>query len=532
VTVSPDGEVFFLAVNSDAAQIFKLPFEENYQSRLPLMRQIAQFGNASANSSQPPLPEGAKGITRDQIMQTADAYMNVNWVLGSANYHTGPTPPSDWSGCGSSDHWKLPRYLAGRLNQTIAEVPYQYGGKQSISAFRDRINNGRWAGNICSEGIFSSSAGIDCSGFVQNCWQTSVEYLPNVSYSIGWSELRRGDMVTSSSHTILIEGFINGGDIYGGAYTYESTMTSQVDRVVHWTRSWSTLSGYAPRRYNNVTEDPPAMIPAYQNIVLNGGFDTNNLQNWWAWGDADWAFYGSGILCFKRHTGGNGGCIGQNWDYFVPVNSTLEITVQLGNASAVTKSPGVFVRSGDKYDISCWFTIPPNSPLRTYTIRGKNLSDWYGLNFEVWPDPPDAIPDVLMDNVTLTYRPDITISGTQCFYPDTTAPGGSVELPANGATLGSPATSFTAAAWDNDGGTGVQRVEFHIFYDGMWHLAGEDTTSPYGLTWNVPQGLQSQQLTFTIHVVDYAGNEIMDPGGYHYVQYNSLRSYYLPIIQR
>ena len=78
---------------------------------------------------------------------------------------------------------------------------------------------------------------------------------------------------------------------------------------------------------------------------------------------------------------------------------------------------------------------------------------------------------------------------------------------------------FTAEAWDNTGGTGVREVEFHVFYDNAWHHIGTDTSAPYGLSWNADPGLAPQDLIFTIHVIDHAGNEIMDPGGYHYVHF-------------
>ena len=102
---------------------------------------------------------------------------------------------------------------------------------------------------------------------------------------------------------------------------------------------------------------------------------------------------------------------------------------------------------------------------------------------------------------------------------DSTPPGGEVTAPEDGATIGPGSVTFSANAWDNAGGSGVGTVEFHVGYNGGWYQVGTDTTSPYQVTWQTPSGLASQELAFTIHVIDKAGNETMDPGGYHMVNF-------------
>ena len=105
--------------------------------------------------------------------------------------------------------------------------------------------------------------------------------------------------------------------------------------------------------------------------------------------------------------------------------------------------------------------------------------------------------------------------------PDTTPPDGYIVSPAANASIGPGTVSFTAEAWDNAGGSGVDRVEFYVAYDGAWRLVAADTTAPYATTWNTPAGLTSQTLNFTIHVIDNAGNRAMDPGGYRYVTFTA-----------
>ncbi|MGB9591259.1 MAG: hypothetical protein ACPL1K_01940 [Candidatus Kryptoniota bacterium] len=48
-------------------------------------------------------------------------------------------------------------------------------------------------------------------------------------------------------HTILFSSFTT-----NGMNGYESTTYNQYDRVVYIYRTWSSISNYIPRRYNNV----------------------------------------------------------------------------------------------------------------------------------------------------------------------------------------------------------------------------------------------------------------------------------------
>jgi len=529
VVVSPAGSVYFLRVDDESAAVVAVPFAATYNDELEALW-------ARWNEQQkPPEPQPAiettslvpQSISRSQIILNAQAYLNATWTLGPANYHTGPA--NDWSGCTTSEHWRLPRYLAGRLNQVIQSVPYEYGGKESLSAFHSRIAGGAWAGNICTEGgNIGPATGIDCSGLVQNAWGLAYnqQYLPSFSHVINWNELLAGDLLWIGSHSILFEAFANGSDISGGAWTYESTQTNAVDRVVHWTRSYSEISGYTPRRFNDV-DDALSNIPANQNVIANSGFDGDSFSNWWSWGDIDRAFYGNGVLYFKRRASGNGGSVGQSVRiYRVPAGWPLEMRLKLGNTSGATKYPGVFIRSGDHWDIECHFEVPPNTPLQEYIVRGRPSVDWAGFDIEVWPDPPDGIPDVMMDDVTVAYRSDLSLEGTQCIPPslDSIKPGGTLTKPLAGSTIYPGTITIEANAWDNAGGSGVNKVQFYVYYNGAWALVGESAAPPYRVAWSPPAGLQDQSMNFTIHVIDNAGNVAMDPGGYRSVWYYSCNA--------
>jgi hypothetical protein len=82
---------------------------------------------------------------------------------------------------------------------------------------------------------------------------------------------------------------------------------------------------------------------------------------------------------------------------------------------------------------------------------------------------------------------------------DTTPPTCSLTAPANGATV-SGVVSVTANASDN---VGVSRVEF---YRGGSVYLGNDTTSPYGYSWDTT-ALANGAQTLTAKAFDAAGNQ-------------------------
>jgi len=200
----------------------------------------------------------------------------VNWTLGASNYSTGQA--GNWDNCGSGKaNWRLPRTLTGRVGQTIPEVPYAWGGYQSISDFRSQIGRGNLAGNICENQVLDNVAGVDCAGFVSQVLQAGAYYLAadnglgRVSTPINWSELAPGDLLLKSgSHVMLFDAFANRQTLDGGVWVYESTMRNGSDRVGHNLVSFSILSNYTPRRYNNLVEDG---APADGNLIRNGKFN-------------------------------------------------------------------------------------------------------------------------------------------------------------------------------------------------------------------------------------------------------------------
>lgn len=121
---------------------------------------------------------------------------------------------------------------------------------------------------------------------------------------------------------------------------------------------------------------------------------------------------------------------------------------------------------------------------------------------------------------------------------DTTDPEGRIIWPydtyinpsnsvlANEPYLYGPGDIVRIEAVASDGFSGVDYVSFWVKYDGEWHRIKNEYFPPYEADFQIPNNLQSpdQLIQIGIHVVDKAGNYVIDPEGdpegLRYVTYN------------
>ena len=103
---------------------------------------------------------------------------------------------------------------------------------------------------------------------------------------------------------------------------------------------------------------------------------------------------------------------------------------------------------------------------------------------------------------------------------DATPPTGHITSPNAGSATNTCPIIIHAEASDDQ--SGVNRVEFHVWYDGNWHHIGDDHISPYSIDWDC-SSVGDQAVWFTIHVWDNEGNEAINPGGYIYVTLDRVK---------
>jgi len=445
VAIDPEGGAYFLKVTETRADVVRLDFNpgtpSTLEKRWEAMWILLQPPAGMTKKSVP----GAAPITRQQIIENAKSYLSVNWKLGQANYHNGQA--GNWNNCGfGKENWRLPRTLTGRVGQTIAEVPYAWGGYQSIADFQQRINRGNWAGNICENQVLGNTAGVDCAGFVSQALQAEGYYLADtgglggISTAINWNQLAPGDLLLKpGSHVMLFDAFANPLTLDGGVWIYESTVRNGADRVGHNLVNFSILSTYTPRRYNNLVED---IVPAGENMIRNGTFNAGAAE-WGFWGEID-VDARDGLLYFKRRNPSSyGAAIYQEINAMAEAGSPFEVTADLGNTSSVDKQITLSLRNPNVWAgaLSCAFTIPANTDPRTYRLAGMLPDRWENVRLEIGIGPADGQPDLMLDNVSVIYRPELWPTGIACSVSETTPPITVWPIP-----------SYSNLGWSKNGG--------------------------------------------------------------------------------
>ena len=417
VAIDPDGGAYFLKVTQNRADIIRLDFNPGAPSTLDRRGEAVQPAQ-STNGAQVKPVKGAPMITRQQIIQNAKSYLNVNWTLSKSNYHGGQS--DSWNYCAANKgSWRLPRTLTGRVGQTIAGVPYAWGGYQSVADFQRLIKSGGWAGNICVNKVLSNVAGVDCAGFVSQALQAGAYYLAHItglgriSTPINWSQLGPGDLLLKSgSHVALFDAFANLRTLDGGVWVYESTMRNGADRVGHNLVSFSVLSTYSTRRYNNLVETP---APANRNLIRNGNFDAGAAQ-WSFWGEID-VDARNGLMYFRRRSPSpTGAAVTQEINAVAEAGDPFEVTADLGNSSQVDKQVTLTLHNPNVWTgaLTCPFTIPANSEPRVYRLAGVLPARWENTLLEIGVGSADGQPDLILDNVSVVYRPVLQPAGVEC----------------------------------------------------------------------------------------------------------------------
>ena len=191
---------------------------------------------------------------------------------------------------------------------------------------------------------------------------------------------------------------------------------------------------------------------------------------------------------------------------FTPNNSTHEIDV------SISKCDGSDFGQGGRAYVYVDGT-PVWGPF-TYQSGGsvKQLGSIDPIDLNIWGTHNYKVVAYSNDQPTNPnkYSGNVQVWETE---PETVPPDGNITSPTDGATIGPMTVNFTADAWDNNGGSGVNRVKFEVLYDGVWHDLGNDNDAPYQFGWETPTALRSQQIQFSIDVVDNTGNTATSAGG-------------------
>src|SRR3982075_491103 len=127
VTISGDGDVYFLRTKDDGVEVVGVGFRalgDAWGSALRLPRTAAKGKNPPGGKFDGKFDAVAavRPSNRQQTIETAFAFEGVQWKLTPANY--GPDPDT---ACAGFDRIRRPWYLPGKVNQEVRGVPYCWG---------------------------------------------------------------------------------------------------------------------------------------------------------------------------------------------------------------------------------------------------------------------------------------------------------------------------------------------------------------------------------------------------------------------
>jgi hypothetical protein len=266
VTISGDGEVYFLRTKEDGVDVVGVGFRPLRDATIVDLRTPRP---AAGKSSVAVKSDGKFGgiaavrpSNRQQTIETAFAFEGVQWKLTPANYGREPDTT-----CTGFDRIRRPWYLQGKVNQEVRGVPYCWGCHGSLANFRQRIESGSLAGNVCTRNAPRSDvAGVDCSAFVSAAWGLSIHYttaaIPAIAKPVAnpW-DLKPGDALNKpGSHVMLFLRFTPDRK----AEVMESSTGGCNGRVCRNVYPLASLlqRGYVPVRFRALADDETTVAAA------------------------------------------------------------------------------------------------------------------------------------------------------------------------------------------------------------------------------------------------------------------------------
>jgi len=151
--------------------------------------------------------------------------------------------------------------------------------------------------------------------------------------------------------------------------------------------------------------------------VRNGDFSAGT-DEWLPWDNIDYSVNGSNQLELFAPVGHPNAILYQNLDYQAQTGMPFELTFELGNSGPTAKETWVTLRNVAWTDwFNCHFVLPAGTPLDTYTIRGKTTATWPNMRYEMWVGPADGQPALVVDNVSVQYKPGLVLTQAECIPP-------------------------------------------------------------------------------------------------------------------
>lgn len=284
VTVSPEGEVYFLRTRKGVVDVLGVGFRQiksgqivDAVGRAP-QPQVGDPGTQlSLNNFVRPRGTNAavRTLTRAQVIKTAFDFANVRWRVNPGAY--GPDPDR---ACSGFNRIRRPGYLQGKLNQEVVGIPYCWGCHGSLPQIAAAIERGTPAGNVCTRNDPRPGvAGVDCSAFVSATWGLATHFttiaIPAIAAQLSnpWDLLPGDALDKPGSHVMLFLRFTPDKR----AEVMESSTGGCNGKVCRNVYPLASLlaRGYRPMRYRGLAND--TSVPAAE-IARTGTTPTGRTR--------------------------------------------------------------------------------------------------------------------------------------------------------------------------------------------------------------------------------------------------------------
>ena len=255
VTVSSDGDVYFLRTQSEGVDVLGLGFRSLSSGKVIDVR----VGSTVASSPRGPIT-AVRPLTRQQVIETAFAFEGIQWQVNPGAYGSDP----DTACTGFAGRTRRPSYLHGKLGQQVRGVPYCWGCFGSFEQIRSKIEHGVLAGNICTHNAPRPDvAGVDCSAFVSAAWGLASHFttsaIPAITQPVtNPMDLRPGDALDKpGSHVMLFLRFTPGQ--MAEVIKSSGACNGRVCRNVYPLSSL-LARGYQPVRFRALVNDTSTVV--------------------------------------------------------------------------------------------------------------------------------------------------------------------------------------------------------------------------------------------------------------------------------
>jgi hypothetical protein len=258
IRATPNGAVHIMLSDETGVEVWR--WDGSAGASFPpgyFGERLTPDGGLAREDAHPPLPAPAEEVTRSEALAIAKSYDDHVWTASLKNITT--TTCTDW--CGKTKTIDPPDWVVEGEN---TRFPYCWGGFSSLDSFDQGLLSDKKAGDKQTRYGDGSSAcgsscavGVDCSGFVSQCWKAGSHYgtsqMDQISTTISKSDLKPADALNNAgSHVRLY--VTTRAD--GNWDMVESYAGSGYWGVGYTVRSPADNSSYDAIRYNLIKDDP------------------------------------------------------------------------------------------------------------------------------------------------------------------------------------------------------------------------------------------------------------------------------------